>query len=426
MTDITATVARFVIMLRFLSRIVAFFTSHLGLTGNSNAFLITMTIGVIASFISNLILTRILAPELFAVAGLIASYIFVTHLISDIGVTPFIVRHKDGLDQDLLDTIWTVRWIRGIILCVVTALCSVPITKYMGFAHLAPVVLVCSLLFVLEAFQSMSPITSEHSNSVARPLFIELFINLCSKGIIILVAHQTGSYWAFIAGLFLAELLKIYTSRRWYPKQKRRLKISNKYILDLWDFLKVILPSSFLTILLSQGDKIILAKTLDLSELGLYFLALSYAGIASSFITGYSNRVLLPEASVLVREDFNNLSDLYYRKKTNILSWATFAFGLLAGASVLLVSILYTVEYSGAAFLITLLLIHPALCCFSNPAETQLFAAGYTRVAFFTNFFRVIWVFLASWPAYEYLGSVGVVLVLERRRRILGIRLRHT
>ncbi|MFQ3629446.1 MAG: oligosaccharide flippase family protein, partial [Cyanobacteriota bacterium] len=65
---------------------------------------------------SNLILTRLLNPEMFGKVSLVWVFLGALVLFSDLGVAPSIIQSKRGDDPDFLNTAWTIQVIRGFIL----------------------------------------------------------------------------------------------------------------------------------------------------------------------------------------------------------------------------------------------------------------------------------------------------------------------
>ena len=65
-------------------------------------------------FGSNLILTRLLFPDLFGLMSLVNVIIMGLGLFSDIGVGTSIIRSKRGNDPDFLNSAWTMQVIRGV------------------------------------------------------------------------------------------------------------------------------------------------------------------------------------------------------------------------------------------------------------------------------------------------------------------------
>ena len=62
---------------------------------------------------SNLIMTRLLVPEMFGLMALCQVFLFIMKLISDIGIRPSIIRSNRVDDPRFLNTAWTVQIIRG-------------------------------------------------------------------------------------------------------------------------------------------------------------------------------------------------------------------------------------------------------------------------------------------------------------------------
>jgi len=81
-------------------------------------------------FASNLILTRLLLPELFGLVGL--AYVFITgiNLFSDIGLGPSIVQNKRGDDPQFLNTAWTMQVIRSLFIWICLLIITKPISDF--------------------------------------------------------------------------------------------------------------------------------------------------------------------------------------------------------------------------------------------------------------------------------------------------------
>ena len=74
---------------------------------------------------SNLIMTRLLVPEMFGVMALAQVFLYMMTLISDVGINPSIIRSDRGEETRFLNTAWTIQVIRGAIICFVVALIGV-------------------------------------------------------------------------------------------------------------------------------------------------------------------------------------------------------------------------------------------------------------------------------------------------------------
>src|SRR6516162_3623745 len=68
---------------------------------------------------SNLIMTRLLVPEMFGVMAIATMVTVILTLLSDIGLQVNIVQSRPGDDPSFLDTAWVVSIVRGLTLWVV-------------------------------------------------------------------------------------------------------------------------------------------------------------------------------------------------------------------------------------------------------------------------------------------------------------------
>src|SRR5690349_19140391 len=71
---------------------------------------------------SNLIITRLLVPEVFGVIAIVTLVLTVVTFFSDIGLRQNVVQSARGDDPLFLDTVWCVQILRGIAIWFVTIL----------------------------------------------------------------------------------------------------------------------------------------------------------------------------------------------------------------------------------------------------------------------------------------------------------------
>lgn len=64
----------------------------------------------------NLIMARLLLPEMFGVMVIATTVSILLHLLSDVGLRQNIIQSHRGDDPDFLNTAWTVQIIRGFLL----------------------------------------------------------------------------------------------------------------------------------------------------------------------------------------------------------------------------------------------------------------------------------------------------------------------
>src|SRR5258708_1248517 len=71
-------------------------------------------VGQVLRLASNLVLTRLLVPEVFGLMALVQSFIGGLAMFSDVGTSSSIIRHPRGEEPVFLNTAWTMQILRGI------------------------------------------------------------------------------------------------------------------------------------------------------------------------------------------------------------------------------------------------------------------------------------------------------------------------
>src|SRR5919199_3211505 len=108
----------------------------------------------IIRFARNLILTRLLLPELFGLVGLAYVFIVGINLFSDLGLGASIIQNKRGDDPEFLNTAWTLQVVRGGILWLGSVLLAWPVAQFYNepqFLWLIPVVALTALISGFDA-----------------------------------------------------------------------------------------------------------------------------------------------------------------------------------------------------------------------------------------------------------------------------------
>ncbi len=78
----------------------------------------------IIRFGGNLVLTRLLMPEMFGVMAIVNMMMIGLIMFSDVGLLQNIVQSNRGEDLDYLNTAWTIQIIRGFVLFVIALMIS--------------------------------------------------------------------------------------------------------------------------------------------------------------------------------------------------------------------------------------------------------------------------------------------------------------
>ncbi len=359
--------------------------------------------------ISSVILTRLLAPEIFGAVGVIWSIMFVLAMISDLGFQAFVVRHGEAGERRFLDAIWTIRLIRATVLTLILALLAEPIALALGKPMLAMLIAVSSAQFLIEGFSSLSLITALRDRQLLRLSMLELAVAVVQLIGSIVLALLWRNAWAIVVAMLVSGATKVWLSHAMFPGTRRRWRLDRRYAAELWAFARFVTGSSIISMLLLQTDKVVLTRLLSLDAFGLYVLAGNLAMAPMAFTSAYATRVLYPLYVRTWREQPDALRGVYYAARRRASSLYMVGAGGLIGGAPVLVAILYDDRYAGAARYLGLLAITPLLALGSAAANEALTASGYVRATFHASLVRLAWLAVAGPVGFVWLGPIGLV-----------------
>lgn len=363
--------------------------------------------------LSTLLLTRILTPEIFGQSAIIASFFFTVAMLSELGIQAYVVRHEKGDEARFLDCLWTIHVIRGLCMSAAAAGSSYPLAMALGRPEMTEILLIASLALVPDAFVSIRTLTAIRHRRIARLCAFELTIHLLSIIINVALAILTRSIWGIVTAMIAVSAIRAVASFMVFGTHMHRFVLDRYVVADLWRFSRAIAASSVVTLILSQTDKIVLARALPLPEFGVYGIASTLAAAPLGLAHGYADRILYPEYSraQLCDPSVRNLKGLYYER--SMVFWGYIAAcGLVIGAAPLIIRLVYDPRYYGASTYLSILSVASAMAMVTLSASSLFVAIGRSRTVLVMNFSRLAWLSVSGLLGYSLLGPVGIVLAV--------------
>lgn len=362
--------------------------------------------------LSSVILTRLLVPEVFGIAGIIGSVIFTFGMVSDLGFQAFVVRHPDGDKPRFLDTIWTMQVARSVILTLAVLATAPAVAALFGKHELEAVIAVSAFTFVLDGVASLSLLTALRHRMILRLSVLELATLAFQIAVSVVLAYYWRNYWAILVSMLASSAFKSTLSYAVFPNSFRKPAFDRAYINDLWQFARFVTGSSIITLLLLQTDKLVLARLMPLDHFGFYMLAANLATAPLAFTSAYASRVLFPYYSQSWRDGLPDLRGVFYAKRRLPSLLYCFAAGGLIGSAPLIVDILYDPRYVTAATYLQIMSISSLFALASNASNEALTATGYIRVTFQANIVKFAGFAILGSVGYALWGIIGLVLAV--------------
>ncbi len=370
----------------------------------------TFALQAVIRLASSLILTRVLLPEAYGTMTILVSVLYIIGNILDTNVTLFIVRDKNAEQPRYLNTAWTMRLVRSLLSAAVMYVCAPLVaTKIYNLPGLTLPLRVISLFFVFDGFETLAFPLAIRRKQARLQVYTETVAALVSTSFSILYCYHYHTFWGMAFGMLLNRLFITIASYRLYPDLRPRLFIDLAAAREVLSFSRFTVPSSMLTLGLNQFDKVVFLRLFDLRLLGLYGLAGNISGSVESLVTKISQSVLFPRCAQYFRDNPDTARIRFYTENTKLFAGILAMPAVVAGASHLIISLLYDSRYADAATVLQAFAIRAVFLSLASPAEDLLISAGQFQVILVGNVLRAPGIIIGSFAGYYLFGFLGFV-----------------
>ncbi|MGK7958189.1 MAG: oligosaccharide flippase family protein [Crocosphaera sp.] len=359
----------------------------------------------------NLILTRLLVPELFGLMALVMTFIQGLWLFSDIGVRPSIIRSTRGDDPTFLNTAWTLQVIRGWGLWIVSCLIAWPVSRFYDNQELIWLIPTVGLASTISGFNSTSLATLNRKLEIGKITRLQLGQQILSLSVMIVWAYFHKSIWALVVGHLFSVFVKMALSHRLEPNISNRFAWDQESIKELASFGRWILVSTMMAFLASQADRFIFGKLLSLSTLGVYTIAVTFSSIPQAVLQRLTV-VILPLVSQNQHLPRKKLLHKILRKRRFILMLVGIIVAVLFCTGDLIILTLYDDRYKDAAWMLPILAIGIWPIGLSLSIRDALMAVGQPRYQAFANILKFSYMLIALPLGYHFLRVPGIILAV--------------
>lgn len=369
----------------------------------------TLTYGLNATIKlgSSLVLTRLLSPQAFGIFGILFPFLFMIELLSDVGSVGLLVRHPRGGERKFVHTVWTVRLIRSCVnFCLLFAAAPL-IAQLYRTPVLTSAFRALSLWFLISGAESMSFVLAQRDRRARIGNYAELSTQVFSTVAVIAMASVLKNHLALIYGSLLQRALLAIGSHLFYRDIGVGIAFDREALKDQFQFARFVLPSSILTIVISQYDKLIFPKLFDLSLLGIYGVASSMMAPIAGVIVHNARVVLYARAADYFRTDRASAVYRYYEENRRLLVLGVILPSLLAGFSQSIVAVLYDPRYAPAGHVLLVTGLGTIVTSFQNASENLLVASGPNHIVLVANIVRLCSVVPAALLGYYWFGFDG-------------------
>jgi len=381
--------------------------------GRDGSVMVATNIGVMAiRLIGTMVLTRLLDSSAFGIVAIMSSVSVIALMLSNLGHYSYIVREERADDPVFLDKIWSIRIITGAVQATIVWLIAWPLTLFLGKPEAFWVICTAGLLMFVGGFNSLTFATAARAGLVRRLTLIEAIGVVFQTCLAIALAALWHSYWAMIVAIVTTTLLREWSYYFVFPNASRRWNFDLVEFRRLWAFGRFIAASSMIEIMISQADRLVLAKLFPIAVFGLYMLAVSLADIPNSIIANYVARIIYPIVARARSRPADEVAAVLYATGQKLRMLYMVACGGLVAGAPFVIELLYDDRYRGAALFLQILTIGAVFKLPQVISCEYLIAIGKLRMHLIVNIIRLVALLSFGLAGFHFFGPTGIVVAV--------------
>lgn len=394
---------------------------------------------IVLRFGSTLILTRLLAPDMFGLMAMAGTFLTALAMFSDMGLRNLLIQSPRAVEPRYRDIVWTLQILRGLIIGVLGAVIALALVLANGAGLIAPgntyadprlPTVIALLMFseVIRSFESVQIHMLEREFKFRPSFWVMVGMQLVTTVVTIAWAWVSPSVYALCSGPIAGAVFVVWVTHRYLGGQRHRLAWDRRQVVEILSFSKWIFLSSALTFVVFNFDKMYLAAVVSPTELGWYSIALTLAMAAYDLGMRLSNAVGFPALSERFREAPQNLRADLYRMRLPMEAFAVIIGVALAVSGDAIVRLLYDPRYESAGPLLQIMGIIVMTLGFALSAECYMAMAkpklnAAVSVARLVSIAILMPLLTSRWGivggawalALSYVASVPVMLAINTR-----------
>lgn len=307
-------------------------------------------------FGSNLLMTRLLAPEMFGVMTLAFTFLFALQMFSDLGLQQVVTQSKRGHERRFLDVVWTLQVLRGSLICAIGLAIAVglvvggrygwiPADTTYGHPDLPLALALISLGALITGFDSIKLITMSRQLALHKVVMIEMTSQVAGLVVMVGWALLSPSVVALAAGAIAGAVTHVTLSHLWIEGERDSLAWDRSIFLEIFAFGRWVFLSSILGFLAISLDKVILGGQITAAQFGVYSVAVLLFMAPYDICQKLVSAVLFPALSEVNRTDPATLKSVFYKMRIPVEGFAAVVGTLLVVLGDWIVRLLYDPRY---------------------------------------------------------------------------------
>ncbi len=273
------------------------------------------------SFVTTLILAKLLAPALFGLVGMAGVAIAALQFFQDMGFDAALVYRRDDVSEASHTAFFTVI-ATSLLVYLVAALAAPAVGVFFREPDVVPVLRVLALTILISGVGRVPYVLLSRALDFRRKIFPELTASLIGNGAAIVLALTGGGVWSLVWGQVIRAILStalIWVVTPWRPKWRFSLPLAR----ELFSYGKHVISSQTLIVLITNVDNAIVGRYAGDAALGFYGFAYNTSNQPATQITSIVSQVMFPTISKLGGENAGQTRARFYLTAVRYVAWIT-------------------------------------------------------------------------------------------------------
>ena len=325
---------------------------------------------------SNLILTRLLFPEIFGLMALVQVILQGLKMMSDIGISTSVIRDERGDEPDFLNTAWTLQIIRGLLIWFISVLAAYPMAVAYDSTELVLLIPLVASTVIFQGFTSPAVLSLKRHIQLDKLLLWEISSQFITTVITVVAVWYFRSIWAIAISGVIGAFLTCLLSFKLPYKHSIKLSIDLTSASTMLFFGKWIFVSSLVTLIINKGDVLVLGLFLSKADLGVFAIAAIWSRMAYELLQKINQQVMTPLYAMVFRENRSSVKAQMAKTRVRLLALSLPIIIALVFGGQLLIDILYDSRYQSAGWMLQVLAVGTIAAAITATSANALLSFG--------------------------------------------------
>lgn len=338
------------------------------------------TLGI--TFISNIVLARLLMPADFGCIGMLQIFIAISDILITGGFGAALVQKKNSTHIDYTSVFyWNLA--SSFLMCILIYLCAPYIASFYGMPILCNILRIQSLSLIINSFAIVQ------SNQLVKQLrFKELSIrnviaSLIGTVVAIIMAFLGYGVWSLVCSTLISSIVSVFllwNMSKWRPT----LEFSIKSLKELFTFGGLMALSSFVDTIYTNIQGLIIGKWYSAVDMGYYSQAKRLEHVPTSSLSQIVSQVSFPVFSSFQDDKALLLNGV--RKCVKSVTFINFPLSILMiVVARSLILLLYGERWEASIFYFQILCVGAMMYTINTMNNSVMKALGKSKIFFYVR-----------------------------------------